>query len=84
MKDKSIIFIGIGFGIIILALIVLLILTYKTDIFDRTVHFFTPRVVIVVVFIDPLQGLHKQKREPFKVLLRTMTWLIFVVFLCIF
>ena len=33
MKDKSIIFIGIGFGIIILALIVLLILTYTTDIF---------------------------------------------------
>ena len=33
MKDKSIIFIGVGFGIIILALIVLLILTYTTDIF---------------------------------------------------
>lgn len=33
MKDKSIIFIGVGFGIIILALVVLLILALTTDIF---------------------------------------------------
>ena len=61
MKDKSIIFIGIGFGIIILALIVLLILTYTTDIFKPANELFKEFLMSNIEQINNITDVTKDK-----------------------
>ena len=61
MKDKSIIFIGIGFGIIILALIVLLILTYTTDIFKPANELFQEFLMSNIEQINNITDVTKDK-----------------------
>ena len=61
MKDKSIIFIGIGFGIIILALIVLLILAYTTDIFKPANELFQEFLMSNIEQINNITDVTKDK-----------------------
>lgn len=60
MKDKTIVFIGIGFGIIILALIVLLILTYTTDIFKPANELFQEFLISDIEQINNITDVSKE------------------------
>ena len=59
MKDKSIMFIGIGFGIVILALIALLILIHTTDIFKPTNELFQEFLISNIEQINNITDVSK-------------------------